>query len=593
MLPHPLRALLAYGRRRPLHVVWDEAYRLPLASVETGPAPLETRRADDALHYLLLTRAITEDALVPAPCVSFATLAQVHTEAWLEALQDPATLAHVFALDERDVVVDELLRTIRIAVGGTLAATHATLRERHPAMNLFGGFHHAAPGRGAGFCALNDMAVALATLRADGFTGMVGVIDFDFHPPDGTAECLQNDPRTWIGSLSGANWGPLPRVDETVLPPGTGDGAYLEALDALLGRMPPLDLVYVVAGGDVLAGDRLGTMALSLQGIRERDRRVAEKIAGTPQVWLPAGGYGPHAWKVVAGSGLVLAFGATDPIPNDYDPLASRMRRIARTLSPDDLGDSLTLTEADVSDMLGLRRQGPARFLGFYTAQGLEFALERYRLLPVVRRLGFDNLHLSIDRTGLYDRARLHGRDLQSGEVVTLIELECERRRVGDGTFVFVNWLSLRNPRARFNAGRPQLPGQEVPGLGLAREMTNILSLMARRLSLDGVAFRPSWYHMAFTARHTSRFVNPARQGRFEALLRDLHELPLLEATRAVAEGRVLLNGSPYQWEADEMVAWLDPHRATRDQAEVVQAREASHFTIAPVVAPAPRPSVA
>src|SRR5262249_18731904 len=151
---------------------------------------------------------------------------------------------------------------------------------------------------------------------------------------------------------------------------------------------------------------------------------------------------------------------------------------------------------------------------------------------------------------------------------------EVERKELDGSEVLFVNWLSLRNPHAHFSQKRPKLPGQDVPGLGLAQEAAALLALMAERLQLHGVAFRPSWYHMAYAARHGSRFVDAKRQGRFEALVRDLREVSLLEATRAVAEGRVKLNGEPYAWEADPMVRWLKAEGHPLDAAEVAAERE-------------------
>lgn len=575
---NPLLALLAKGRRRPLRIFYDEAFRLPISGVEAGPRSMETRRADDALHYLQSAHAVSRREIINPTPASYEALGRVHTAAYLESLFQAETLAHIFAVDPSDVYVDEVLRTLRLAVGATIAAASFSLRRRVPTINLFGGFHHAAPNRGAGFCALNDMAVAIAELRAQGFQGKVGILDLDFHPPDGTSACLGEDASVWLGSISGADWGSLPGVDEVRLPPGTSDGAYLDALDGLLDRMPSLELVFVLSGADVLAGDRLGQFSMSLPGVRERDLRVARRLGSMPQVWLPAGGYSPHAWKVLAGVGLALAFDTDEPIPTDYDPLEARFSGISRSLPSESLGDEPFVSEADVADALGLPRQGPHRFLEFYTAQGMEFALERYRILPILRRLGFQGLHVVIDQVAPYDRARLLGVDAITGKTASLIELEVEKRRLGEDTFLFVNWLSLRNPRAQFSDLRPQLPGQEVPGLGLAREFTEILTLMSKRLQLAGVAFRPSWFHMAWAARHDSRFVSPERQGRFEALIRDSRRLSLLQATRAIAEGRVTLNGKPYQWEADEMVRWRDENDIPQDKALIVAERERSHF---------------
>lgn len=573
-----------FRRRAALRVFYDEAYRLPVSGAVE--AHVEVRRADEALQYLLEKRVVSERAVVRPSPASYAALARTHTGEYLDSLHSASVLAGIFAADPAEISVDEIVRSLRIACGGTLEGARWALACQGTALNLFGGFHHAAPDRGAGFCALNDVAVAIAALRAEGVEGRICVLDFDFHPPDGTAQCLLSDASVWQGSISGADWGPLPNVDETVLPPGATDSLYLAAVEALLNRMPKVHLAFVLAGGDVLAGDRLGQFALSLQGIRRRDLLVHRHLRGVAQVWLPAGGYSRSAWKILAGTGLVLARDSGEPIAAGYDPLAARMSGISRTLKPEALGSQGLLSEDELAEALGQPKRGPPKMLGFYSAEGLEYALERYGVLPVLRRLGYEALHVALDRNGTCDRARLSGQYRGAGQVaeppVTLVELEVERRHIGDGVFLFVNWLSLRNPRAQFSALRPQMPGQEVPGLGLAREFAELLGLMAQRLGLDGVAFRPSWYHMAFAARHSGRFLDPKRQGRFEAMMRDLKSSSLLEATRAVAEGRVLLNGRPYEWEADEMVSWREPHSMVQDAETVRAEREQCAFVLAP-----------
>jgi len=577
---NPFLALFNTARRRPLRVYHDEAYRLPISGAEAGPYALETRRSDDAVHYLLSVRAIARVDVINPETVSYEDLARVHSAEYLESLHQPETLAQIFAVDPSDVFVDEVLRTLRLGVGGTVEAARYAVRHGRAAINSFGGFHHAAPARGAGFCALNDVTVAIAVLRHDGFAGKIGVLDLDFHPPDGTAECLGKDASVWLGSISGADWGVLPGVDEQILPTGTGDREYLEAVQRLLGRMPEVELVFVLAGADVLAGDRLGTFALSLSGTRSRELKVSRRLGALPQVWLPAGGYSSHAWKVLAGVGLTLAFDTDQPIPTDADPLASRFTRISRSLPSESLGEEPLLDARDLDELLGGTARRPTKLLDFYTAEGLEFALERYRLLPMLRRLGFHQLHVQITRLFPWDRAVLHGIDATTGQPVKLIELEVGKSKLGERQFLFVNWLSLRNPRATFSHIRPQLPGQEVPGLGLAREMTQLLGLMAVRLKLDGVAFRPSWFHMAWAARHDARFVDPKRQGRFLAVCRDLARLPLLEATRAVAEGRVKLNGQHYAWEADEMATFRVEVAPKDDADEIAAERDRCHFTV-------------
>ncbi len=568
-----------FKRRRPLDLWRHEFYRLPLASAESTVG-LETRRADDAYFYLVRFKTVLPARIhTPAP-VSFEALLRVHTPAYVESLTQRQTLASIFALNVEEVEAETLLASIRVACGGTVEAAQRTLATKDPTLNLLGGFHHAGPARGGGFCAVNDIAVAVAAVRAEGFEGKIGVIDLDAHPSDGTAECFKGDSSVWLGSISGVSWGPLAGVDEVVLPAGTGDVVYLEALEGLLARMPTVDLAFVIAGGDVIAGDRLGQLGLTLAGARQRDLKVAEHLHGLPQVWLPAGGYGSHAWKVLAGSALALVWRSAEAIPSRYDPLAARFKDVSRRLSSDALGNEPLITEADLAEMFGHKPAGAKKLLGFYTAEGLEYALEAYGLMPLVRRMGYGELHVAIETVAATDRVRVTGKDSRSGERVNLVELEVERRGIDGGSFLFINWLSLRNPRAKFSPQRPQLPGQEVPGLGLAREMSQILALMAKRLVLDGIAFRPSWYHMAFAGRHTGRFVTPARQGRFEALVRDLKHLPLLEVTHALSDGRVQLNGEPYKWEPEEMIQWLVPHRNPDAAAEISTERDRCHFTL-------------
>ena len=198
--------------------------------------------------------------------------------------------------------------------------------------------------------------------------------------------------------------------------------------------------------------------------------------------------------------------------------------------------------------------------------------LERFGLTAHVERLGYSKLRAVVDRSSVGERVRVFGS--ADGKEHMLIELVVEKRRLVERELLYVHWLNLRNPRG---AGeRPLLPGQDVPGLGLAHDVTELLQRMAVRVGLAGVAFRPASYHLAYVGRKLFRFLDSARQGRFEALIRDLGDLPLPAASVAVAVGRVHLNGEPYAWEADDMVALSV---APDDAAEVAAVRDATHFT--------------
>ncbi len=570
MPPRVLHQLRNRLTRREVPVWYSPAYRLPITGLQASVG-LEPRRADYVAWWLIESRAVPRASLRTPHRAAYEDLDRVHTLELLESLGRPETLGRIFAVDPSDVPVDEIMETVRLAVGGTVEAAREALRRRGPTLNLQGGFHHAGPGSAGGFCPVNDVAVALAALRKGGFGGRVAVLDLDAHPPDGIAACLAHDPAAWIGSLSGSDWGPLPGVDETVLREGTGDEHYLSALSGLLGRMPRPALAFVLAGGDVLAGDRFGRLALTLAGARRRDAAAARALEGVPSVWLPAGGYSRDAWRVLAGTGMVLAARSLAAIPPGYDPLSRRFHGIFAELSTEQLGET-DFTAADLEEALGLdrNRRGQRLFLGYYTAAGLEHAFHRYGLLQHLRRLGYASFRVALDRDGTGERLRIFG---ESGGIEhLLIELVLERRRVQGADMLYVHWMSLRHPRAQFSPLRPRLPGQEVPGLGLARELGELLAAMARRLDLAGVVFRPAHFHTAFTARHHFAFVDATRQGRFEALVRDLAPLPLLAATETVSEGRVLLGGAPYAWEADEMAFW--PKRPADEGRSEANARE-------------------
>ncbi len=608
----------AFGPWHPsarLPVWYDPAYRLPLARHEPR-AGIELRRADLVAWYLQQRRVLARGAWRLPSRVSYGDLARVHEPAWLESLADPDVLARVFAVAPEEIIVDSLLESVRLAAGGTLAATREALARRGPTLNLLGGFHHAFPGRGGGFCAVNDVAVAVAVVRAEGFAGQVCVVDLDAHPPDGTAACLlgdspARDAKVWIGSLSAAQWDDLPAgVDETVLAVGAGDAVYLAALDALLARMPRPELCFVLAGGDVLAGDPLGRLGLSLGGVRERDRSVARALAnaGAASVWLPGGGYHDDAWKVLAGTALVLAGLGTRPIAEHVDPMDERFVRVSDHLAPERLrggkkaaaaaADDWRLSAEDVEDILGVQRAAPRRLLGYYSIEGLEYAMHAYGLLAHVERLGYRELRVELDEASSGgDRARLFGSS--GGEEHLLIECALERKWLAapiDAEVLYVHWLTLRDPRATFRDGRAALPGQEVPGLGVAREIILMLERMAHRLGLRALAYRPAWYHTAYPARHLGRFAEPGRQGRFEAMLRDFGEqdspaaapaaaadpapvrrIEVAAASRAMAEGRVRRNGERYDWEPDVMVRWLEG-AAPDDASDIARARAASRF---------------
>jgi acetoin utilization deacetylase AcuC-like enzyme len=571
-----LQFLDRWRLRDPKAPVWyDAEYRLPLTGFGKRWA-LEPRRADLVVWHLLEGRFIGPGQVRTPARARYEDIGRVHTQEYLERLASRETLADIFGVDSWDVPVDEVMRSVRLAVGGTIAAARESLRRRGACVNLSGGFHHAGPDWGSGLCALNDMAIAVAALRHDGFDGQVTVLDLDAHPPDGTAACLSRDAKAWIGSLSGGVSTVIAGADETVLPAGCDDGTYLAALEGLLARMPRPDLALVIAGGDVLAGDHLGSLGLTVEGVRRRDLRVAAALAGTPSVWLPGGGYHARSWHLLAGSVLAVLRHTRRPIGKREDPLRIRFASVARRLDTRQR-PSPVLSLDDIESDLGVKGRGRDLLLGAVSAEALEYALYRFNLLGFLERRGYAQFRVVLGTASSGgDRVSVFGQ--VDGREHLLIDLVLERREVAGRDVLYIHWLAMRDPQARFSANRRRLPGQDVPGLGLVREMAELLGLLAARLGLAGVAFKPAWYHTAYVARQRFRFLDPRRQGRFEALVRDLADMGLVEASHAIASGRVRLDGEPYEWEAEDMASWRE--ETEYDEGAVAEARERSVFTI-------------
>lgn len=558
-----------------LPIWYDPDYRLPVSAAE-GAIGIEPRRADFVAWFLAQTDAVRSTQLKSPRAVSFEHLQRVHTHEYLESLWEPEVLAGMLGLAPSQVPVDEVLRTVRLACGGTLAATRWVLDHRGPALNLMGGFHFAGPDFGSGLNPLSDVACALAAVRAEGFARKVVVIDLDAHSPKGLAACLADDPDAWIGSIC-IEGTEVDGVQVFCVPEGCDNPTYRRAFDELLQACPEAGLAFVIAGGDVLAGDRAGRMGLDLRGVRRRDLALARHLGHTPAVWLPGGGYHRDSWKALAGTGLVLTTGSKEPIPERYDPMMRRYAALSREFRPPDDDPEAWLTADDLADALRLPGSGHHKFLDTYTVEAIDFALVQFGILPHLRRLGYSQFRTVLDCDGNGDRLRLYGR--AEGEEHLLVELVLVAQVVAGQSMLYVHWLTLRNPMADFTEDHRKLPGQDVPGLGLAQEAGELLIRIARRLNLAGIAYRPAWYHTAYAGRYFLRFVDPPRQGRFEALMRDLAQVPLLEATTALAEGRVTCNGEAYTWEADVMAFWLAG--PLNDSDQVAAERERVRFALA------------
>lgn len=193
---------------------------------------------------------------------------------------------------------EALVERSRRSVGGTLEAARAALSDG-VGVNLSGGTHHAFPDRGEGFCVFNDVAVAARVMQREGRAGRIAILDLDVHQGNGTAFVFRGVPEVFTLSVHGANNYPFrkePGDLDLELPDGTGDDPYLAAAAEGVRRAldrPGTELAFFLAGADPFAGDRLGRLSLSKEGLRQRDRMVltACRKRGIPVAVVMGGGY--------------------------------------------------------------------------------------------------------------------------------------------------------------------------------------------------------------------------------------------------------------------------------------------------------------
>ncbi len=532
--------------------------------------PLDPMRADRILAYLSEEALASENAISLARAASLGNILRVHSETYVESLQRPETLARILGVAVSEAELEGILDLQRLMVGGTIQASRLAVMTGGVGVHLGGGFHHASRDQGMAFCVFNDVAVAIARLRARGFAERIMVVDLDLHDGNGTRAVFAADDSVYTYSVHNQHWGDTDAVASTAIALGedvTDDvllGSLRETLPELVERFRP-GLAFFLAGVDSAADDRLGNWRLSAAGLLARDQLVLSLLRTdarpVPTVVVLAGGYGRSAWRYPARSLAWLASGGRVLEPPETDELVLRhFRQLRARLDPGALtsepGDfSWRLTADDLVGMLpGIPRQ--TRFLRYFSRHGLELVLERFGLLRQLRARGYPNPELAIDLSHPLGQTLRIWSD--PGHAELLVELRVGRNlRVVPGMEVMVvEWLLLQNPRAVFEGDHRPLPDQRHPGLGLLREFLGWLVMVCELLELDGIYYVPSHYHVAVQSRRLVRFLRPEHEARFRALAEVLADLPLGQATRAVEDGRVVdaTSHEPVAWETYPMV---------------------------------------
>jgi acetoin utilization deacetylase AcuC-like enzyme len=233
------------------------------------------------VHDALIAQkfAAASDFIAPTPA-SDEDILRVHTPEYVRKLKT-GTLAPHEILRMEIPYSKELIRAVWLAAGGSIEAGKCALSNAsRVAVNIGGGFHHAFPDHGEGFCVIHDVAVAIRRLQHDRAIRTAMVIDTDVHHGNGTAAIFAHDDSVYTFSIHQEHNYPEPKPPSSLdanLPDGIGDEDYLSILDSHLDRafreFQP-DLIFYVAGADPYCEDQLGGLALTIEGLRRRDALV-------------------------------------------------------------------------------------------------------------------------------------------------------------------------------------------------------------------------------------------------------------------------------------------------------------------------------
>lgn len=252
---------------------------------------------------------------------------------------------------------------------------------------------------------------------------------------------------------------------------------------------------------------------------------------------------------------------------------------------------SLSLTEQEIYGQLGKPVEAETPFLWRYPRELVWQWLSEAGIVGRLRELGYDRLSLSLRMEGGVHRLKVE----QAEEVAPLIDLRLtEESTIGQVgmlaqelpreplAFLVIQWVSLQDVREAFSAERPQLPGQEYPGLGVGRKLFSLLIRVARELGKDGLVGYPQYYHNAVFYSDQFVFLDARQQGTFLALRRALRSVAPVEASRAVADGRIVetRSGARLEWHPGEMIfplsRRLQAHYASREYRLEVERTAAS-----------------
>lgn len=572
------RFLAGITRKRDIAFFYNPKYECETVEKHTKTHGIVTKRGKRLLSHLLRENLIDLQDVRLAPWVGLSVLALVHTPEYLESLESAQTLGKIFGLKANQVNVDELVAAQRHGVGGTVMAVKAVLKGgKKIAINVGGGFHSAGPEKGSGFCAYNDVAVTIAKLRKDGFKENIAVIDLDFHFGKGNTEALKKDKNVLLYSINSPEWSPVRKGKyEYEMPEDATDLMYLKKLQETLPKALKAHdpkLIIFIAGSDVLHTDPFGAFEMTMDGVYERDKLIVDwaRDHNVPLVITLAGGYSLDACQSTANL-FAYVLNCPEQVNLERDTqFHKHFKKISKSLNHLELQkekvaeDEFSFTE---DDLFGDSKMGSKhKVLDYYSAYGVELALERYGIFAKIRKRGYHDLEVAVDASDpSHQLIRVSARHEDEDQHRKFVLGEVVLRKLTMAPpksfkskeklkLISIEWLMMQDPRAPFSDKRKHLPGQEHPGLGLGAEIQEVFVQMCMRLKMDGVALHPSHYHIGLGASALFHFLDPKTEGRFRAMREVLKKKELAWASACVDQKRLVMkNGKKLEWVPGDQV---------------------------------------
>jgi histone deacetylase 11 len=324
----------------PIVIVYSNQYSIDLGG-------LERFHPFDIHKYKKIVRQLRNDGLLKAELlfapqqITTAEILRVQSQAFLDSLKNKKNVVQYLEADALNLVPlgileSGVLKPLRYSAGGTVMAADLVIKNKSIAINIGGGYHHAKPDRGEGFCIYADIPIAIRKLQAEKKIKRALIIDVDAHQGNGTIKCLPHDNSTYCFSMHQGDIYPHPKEVgdlDISLKRGTGDEEFLKILEVSLPKITKLskpDIIFVVGGCDPLSGDPLAGLEMTPAGIVKRDEMIVEFAVKKkiPIVYTLAGGYSKDAWKAQYQSvkNLLTKYGSK-PKPTKPDEKTKRVSR--------------------------------------------------------------------------------------------------------------------------------------------------------------------------------------------------------------------------------------------------------------------------